>query len=96
MPLALDESRSLDQAFMLCGQCSQHGLSVIPGLLLYVLHESVVDRDNKHLSSILELVACNVAGNVLLGARGREGRRDTDDDAFARGQLLREVDLVAG
>ena len=33
---------------------------------------------------------------MLLGAGGRESSGDTDDDTFARSELLGKVDLVAG
>lgn len=41
------------------------------------LHKRVVDRDDKDLTSILELGRVDVAGNMAFRARGREGGRDT-------------------
>lgn len=60
------------------------------------LHERIVDGDNKDLSSSLELVTVHVAGNVGVGASGRESGGNTNDDTLGRGELVGEIDLVAG
>jgi hypothetical protein len=41
------------------------------------VHKRVVHRDNKDLPGIFELRGVNVAGNMVLGTRGRESRGDT-------------------
>jgi len=36
----------------------------------WLLHKGVVDRDDKNVTSILEVLVVDVTGNVGLGARG--------------------------
>ena len=60
------------------------------------LHERVIDRDNKDLAGILELVTGNVAWDVGVGACWREGSRNSNDETFAGGEFFGEIDLVAG
>ncbi len=60
-----------------------------------VLHESIVDRNDKDLTSTVKLVAQHVAGDVVIRAARRESSRNADDEAFARSEQLGEIDLVA-
>lgn len=62
------------------------------------LHESIIDADDKHLTSILDAGVVDVAGDMLLGARTGEGGGYTDDDAVvdAGAVLLGQIHLVAG
>ena len=61
------------------------------------LHKGIVDRDNIDATGILfELVrATEVAGDVSLGAAGREGGGNSEDQALARLGGVGDVDLVA-
>jgi hypothetical protein len=61
------------------------------------LHESIVDGDDVDLAiELLELVGVGeVAWDVGFGAARRESGGDTDDQAWAAGELVGEVDLVA-
>ncbi len=41
------------------------------------LHKRVIHRDNKDLAGIFQLRRIDVAWDVVLGARGRKGSRNT-------------------
>lgn len=56
----------------------------------------IIDRDNKDFAGTLELVAIDVARDMSGRAGRAEGGRHADDEAFAGGKLLGQVDLVAG
>lgn len=54
----------------------------------------VIDRDNKDLAGILELVAADVARDMSGRARRAEGCWHANDEAFAGRELLGQVDLI--
>jgi hypothetical protein len=67
-PLFLSASRSWAHAFMLFRKSGFLSKSVLR--YRWLLHKGVVDRDDKDITGILELLVVDVTGNVGLGARG--------------------------
>lgn len=60
-------------------------------------HKSIIDADDEDLAGVLELVAVQIARDVLGGATWAESGGDADDDAVGWwGEFLFEGDLGAG
>lgn len=60
------------------------------------IHKRVIDTDDKDLAGVGELGVADVAGHMLLRARGGEGGRHADDNALvdAAAVLFRQAHLV--